>query len=85
MVPEEEGGNEVWLDGDAKAPSPPAADLGAQARNMIQGQRQYYDMVHVVKEQASLQCTVAQQGVTWMQGMLECWHWVDSPSVCLWL
>lgn len=52
MVPEEEGGNEVWLDGSAQ--SSPDPDLGTKARNMIQGQRQYYDMVHVIKEQASL-------------------------------
>ena len=51
MVPEAEGGNEVWLDGSA--PSPPDPNIGAQARSMIQGQRQYYDMVHVIKEKAS--------------------------------
>lgn len=53
MVAETEGGNEVWLDG--AAPSPQDPDMGAQARSMIQGQRQYYDMVHVIKEQASLE------------------------------
>ena len=46
---EEDSGNKMWLDGDVASPVSPGVD--SQARHMIQGQRQYYDMVHVVKEQ----------------------------------
>ena len=49
MTEEEEAANQVWLDGG----TPPQQNMGleSQARHMIQNQRQYYDEVHVIKEQ----------------------------------
>ena len=46
---EEAGANTAWLDGQV----PPQQDtaLPPPAHTMIQGQRQYYDEVHVIKEQ----------------------------------
>ena len=49
MAEEEEAANQVWLDG--RAPSQEAPSVEVQARDMIQNQRQYYDEVHVIKEQ----------------------------------
>lgn len=49
MTEEEEEANQAWLDG--RAPSQEEGRLESQARHMIQGQRQYYDEVHVIKEQ----------------------------------
>ena len=49
MTEEEEGANQIWLDGSA--PSQEEGGLQSQARHMIQGQQQYYDEVHVIKEQ----------------------------------
>ena len=51
MVNEEDSGNNMWLDGNVASPMGPGVE--SQARHMIQGQRQYYDMVHVIKEQVS--------------------------------
>ena len=49
MTEEEEAANQVWLDGG----TPPQQNMGSesQARHMIQNQQQYYDEVHVIKEQ----------------------------------
>ncbi|DBA90498.1 hypothetical protein WJX77_002407 [Trebouxia sp. C0004] len=47
---EEEGATDIWLDGVASS-SQEESGLASQARHMIQGQRQYYDEVHVIKEQ----------------------------------
>ena len=49
MTEEEEAANQVWLDG--RAPPQEGPGLESQARHMIQNQRQYYDEVHVIKEQ----------------------------------
>ena len=49
---EESGANTAWLDGRASPGEDPA--LGTQAQTMIQGQRQYYDEVHVIKQQVML-------------------------------
>ena len=49
MTEEEEAANQVWLDGRASPQEDTA--LESQARHMIQNQRQYYDEVHVIKEQ----------------------------------
>lgn len=49
MAEEEEAANQVWLDGRAASQEPPGVEV--QARDMIQNQRQYYDEVHVIKEQ----------------------------------
>ena len=54
MTEEEECANQVWLDG--RAPPQEGSGLESQARHMIQGQRQYYDEVHVIKEQVHF-CT----------------------------
>ncbi len=51
---EEEGATDMWLDGVASS-SQEESGLASQARHMIQGQRQYYDEVHVIKEQV-LKC-----------------------------
>ena len=50
MTEEEEGAGSVWLDGQV-ASTQEDSGLQSQARHMIQGQRQYYDEVHVIKEQ----------------------------------
>lgn len=52
VTEEEELANQVWLDG--KAPPQQGSDLEPEARHMIQSQRQYYDEVHVIKEQVCL-------------------------------
>lgn len=49
MAEEEEAANQVWLDGRAATPEATAVEV--QAQHMIQNQRQYYDEVHVIKEQ----------------------------------
>lgn len=50
---EEDGGtNAAWLDGRASPQGNAALDSQAQA--MIQGQHQYYDEVHVIKEQVQI-------------------------------
>lgn len=50
MTEEEEGATDVWLDGKASS-SQENSGLKSEARHMIQGQHQYYDEVHVIKEQ----------------------------------
>ena len=52
LTEEESGANTAWLDGRGSPGEDPG--LGAQARTMIQGQRQYYDEVHVIKQQVML-------------------------------
>ncbi|KAL3130584.1 hypothetical protein ABBQ38_008389 [Trebouxia sp. C0009 RCD-2024] len=49
VTEEEELANHVWLDG--RVPPQQGSDLEPEARHMIQSQRQYYDEVHVIKEQ----------------------------------
>ncbi len=53
MTEEEEGAADVWLDGKVSSPQEDTG-LNSQARHMIQGQRQYYDEVHVIKEQVCI-------------------------------
>ena len=50
MTEEEEGATDVWLDGKASS-SQENSGLKPEARHMIQGQHQYYDEGHVIKEQ----------------------------------
>ena len=55
MTEEEEGATNVWLDG--RAPAPENSGLASQAHHIIKGQRQYYDEVHVIKEQVPCMLT----------------------------
>ena len=52
MTEEEEAANRVWMDG--RMVPQQDTSLEPQARYMIQSQRQYYDEVHVIKEQVRL-------------------------------
>lgn len=56
---EEEDATGIWLDGVASS-SQQESGLAPQARHMIRGQRQYYDEVHVIKEQV-LKCQSSTQ------------------------
>ena len=50
LTEEESVANAAWLDGRAS----PGEDPAPGPRTMIQGQRQYYDEVHVIKQEVLL-------------------------------